>query len=480
MAATANDQWTRTAHVSMLAVQVLYGGSHVATKAALDNDVDVLVFCVYRIFVAFCILAIIAYFWERRQRPPFKKCYILRFFLLGLTGIIGNQLMVLYGLKQTDPTYASALQPAIPVFTFFIAVIWGEEKLNIRTREGGAKLVGILLCIVGAVVMAVYQGPPFLGKEKPETAVAPSPDQPGPRPVGGILYFTFSCLFMAVYLFSQAQFLEEYPACLSMMAYSHGIALLIMAVAAAIFSKNLSHWMFDRSEIYAVCYTGVLTSAFNHGMTTWANKILGPSVVALYFPVQIIAAAFIGYSRGTIIYTGSMVGAGLCVFGLYSVQWASWLGSAETQTTSDEALEPLLGEEGSSRDDIAETGTDDQASGGGGGGGLLNPDDIAETGLRRRDEASKEGVADQGSSSRTKTDEALGVVDQGSSSSSSPQTKRDDELEDRLVDQGSSPSLHDETRTKIEEALEEGLLDRGSSPGLLRPSDEPQQSPGTP
>ncbi|MCO5573734.1 hypothetical protein L7F22_027508 [Adiantum nelumboides] len=240
---------------------------------------------------------------RRRIRPPLTKSLLFSFLFLGVTGIFANQLLFLIGLNLTSPAYAAALQPGIPVFTFLLAVCIGTEQVDWNEWAGMAKIGGTVVCVLGALLMSIYKGPVIWGDGFLDMHMQGAVfGKPSPEPVGwfaqlllelgldtwhiGVFCLIGNCFCMAIYIAFQAPLLTRYPAPLSMTAYSYLFGALCMSLSGLFCASNSSDWILTRPEILSVLYAGLIASALNYGLLTWCNKIVGPSLVALYMPLQ--------------------------------------------------------------------------------------------------------------------------------------------------------------------------------------------------
>ncbi|KAL2611600.1 hypothetical protein R1flu_023292 [Riccia fluitans] len=340
-------------HLALLTVQLSYGVYYVLTKSAMSGGVNQFVFAVYREVIALCFIVPLAYYTEKELRRPLTFQTSLLIFVLGFVGIFLQQTLFLAGLSLTNTTFAAALQNAIPVFTFMIAVVCRIETIRFRKMDGIAKLVGMLAAVTGALIMCLYKGKMLFGQERSDDAGLHSPF-PRSNAFGagyftsfllglgidtwqiGALCLVANCFCMAVYTNLQIPVLRRFPAPVSLSAFSIFIGSLALVATGVASVTRASEWILSsRASILSVVYAGVFASGLNFSLLTWANQHGGPVLVAAYIPLQAVFSGFLGVViLEDPLYAGSVIGAMLILMGLYLVIWGQNLQKVATERES--------------------------------------------------------------------------------------------------------------------------------------------------
>uniref|UniRef100_A0A7N0V8Q3 WAT1-related protein n=1 Tax=Kalanchoe fedtschenkoi TaxID=63787 RepID=A0A7N0V8Q3_KALFE len=79
---------------------------------------------------------------HRAQQPVFTPSLLLRFFLLGLTGIAIPQNLAFTGLRYSSPFVVCAMGLLIPSFSFILALLLRITKVKWDKSYSRAKIIG--------------------------------------------------------------------------------------------------------------------------------------------------------------------------------------------------------------------------------------------------------------------------------------------------------------------------------------------------
>ncbi|THU59820.1 hypothetical protein C4D60_Mb07t06070 [Musa balbisiana] len=126
-------------YLTMITLQFSDAGKNILSKASLGSGMSQYVLVVYSHAFATLSIAPLAFILERP---------------------VMDQIFYHAGLKHTSVIFSSAMSSISPAMTIVVAVLSGMEKVDLKKVIYQAKVVGTLVTVAGAMLMALYKGPP--------------------------------------------------------------------------------------------------------------------------------------------------------------------------------------------------------------------------------------------------------------------------------------------------------------------------------
>ncbi|CAA0820009.1 WAT1-related protein, partial [Striga hermonthica] len=294
---------------------------------------------------------------------PGWKAFGLIFFL-AFVGVTLNMNLYFEGLYLASSSAASALGNLIPAITFLMAYLLGLEKVNVRRWGSIAKISGTIICVSGAVVMAVFKGPKLLNGELiPANSFTHYLFGIGSSNSSGHDTWLLGCLFLfgnsccwSLWLILQVNVTALYPDHLSLTAWLCFISAAQSGIVTMIVESSAVSWLSATRFQLICCFFAGFTSAVTFFAQTWCIAKRGPVFSAMFNPLcTIIVAILACIFMHEELYTGSVMGGLGVIIGLYIVLWGKARDQMEVmdnhtekrndQTTSSAQIdleEPLL------------------------------------------------------------------------------------------------------------------------------------------
>ncbi|KAG9447086.1 hypothetical protein H6P81_013214 [Aristolochia fimbriata] len=299
----------------MILAQIIAASYAVLSKVIFTQGTSTVVFIVYQFSVATIFMAPLAYFVERKSRPPLTFSILCWVFLLALLGATLFQNLFSASLDYISSTTQSAILNLFPAFTYLLSVASRQEAPELNSLRGIGKLSGTIVSVLGAFTMIFWHG------NIVELARAKGISANGSI---GFLFATVGILSLSTWLVLQEPTVRRYPAELSITAMMYFFGTIQTGVLAAVVSRDASEWKLNWDlELLNIIFGGVLNSGIGIFIFTWCARVKGPLFVAVFAPLTLLLTAIMeAVFLGETMTMGSIVGSLLIVGGLYLFLWA--------------------------------------------------------------------------------------------------------------------------------------------------------------
>ncbi|XP_019164997.1 PREDICTED: WAT1-related protein At3g30340-like [Ipomoea nil] len=305
----------------MVGANFTFAVVNILLKMVLNRGANMLVLTTYRQLISAIFLAPIACCMERKSFKELTPFTICALFFSGLMGGTLTQYPILIGLRYTSASFVSAFANVVPINTFLMALIFRQERVNMKCKSGKAKVLGTLICLMGTIVLILYKGKPLINNNASSQGVEAHHNTKN-WVVGSLLVYAGGLSWSSWFII-QGRVGSNYPYKYSSTTLMSFFGAIQSAALCFIIERNTSIWRLKGAlEIGTIIFSGIVGSGICYAVMSWCVKQRGPVFTSTFTPLVQIFSIVLGVPiLHETIYLGSILGSILVVVGLYALLW---------------------------------------------------------------------------------------------------------------------------------------------------------------
>ncbi|KAJ4814938.1 WAT1-related protein [Rhynchospora pubera] len=195
------------------------------------------------------------------------------------------------------------------------------ERVNWRESSSKLKILGAVISVAGALLMALYKGQCLVRGISVGNVYHRGPTKF--NSVSGFFLLIGSFYSWSAYMILQTLVLKDYPFELTVAGLTCVSGTVLGIVAEIIFEHNVSAWKLHLGwKLYAIIYAGVFISGMSFCIQGYVTMEKGPVFVTAFSPLSMIVVSIFGiFFLEEDLLVGRLIGAIVITLGLYMVIW---------------------------------------------------------------------------------------------------------------------------------------------------------------
>ena len=257
------------AHLSLFAVNALYGASHVLAKGVMPAYLSPSVFILFRAVGATLL------FWFVKLFLPREKIARKDWLLLAVCGVFGvavNQLFFFHGLNLSSSINSGIIMASNPLLVVLLSYFLLKEHVTPR------KITGIVIGALGAILLTLTAG---TGK--------------GDSMLGD-LFLVINAASYAVYMVLVKPLMQKYsPLTVITYVFTFGTGFILLYPSTLQEFTTTNFQVIPAEVWYKITYVVVGVTFLTYLLTVFALKYVTASVSSVYIYLQPVLVLFFAF-----------------------------------------------------------------------------------------------------------------------------------------------------------------------------------------